>query len=83
MRHKTFLSGTRTLHQVQGSDKAWERRWLMGQSSRQALHKPEQCDVQVYLLKLTCEGNSIIPDMQFLLCYGEQAVTEAFVNSRA
>lgn len=55
----------------------------MGQSSRQTLHKPEQWAVEVHLLKLTCEGNSVIPDMQFLLCYREQAVTEAFVNSRA
>lgn len=35
------------------------------------------------LLKLTCERNSLIPDTQYLLCYSEQAVTEAFVNSRA
>lgn len=47
----------------------------MGQSLRQTLHKPEECNVEIYLFRLTCEGNSIIPDMQFLLCYSEQAVT--------
>lgn len=34
------------------------------------------------LLKPTCEMSSPIADMQFL-CYSEQAVTEAFVNSKA
>lgn len=52
----------------------------MGQSSRETLHKAEQCGVETCLLKLTCGGNSIIPHMQFLLCYSEQAVTEAFVS---
>lgn len=35
------------------------------------------------LLKLTCGRNSLFPDMEYLLCYCEQAVTEAFVNRGA
>lgn len=87
MRHKSFLSGARTLHQVQGSDKAQKRRWLMGQPSRQTLHKDCTSHINMMwkstLVKLTCERNSLVPDTQYLLCYSEQAVTEAFVNSRA
>lgn len=50
MRHKSFLTVARTLHQVVGLGEAFGKR-IVRQASMKTLHKPDKHGVETYPVK--------------------------------